>query len=127
MPLITPTFDGLALWGLAVSMRVLANPPALQPRGVSGLNGLFLQTLGSRGRTVEVQGVLRGVNQVALEAAEQLIRDYQMGQVPATLFTTSGATLESCLVVEFTPLGEIEVDLDAFASREYSARLLCPS
>lgn len=107
------TYNGEAIFGLAVTMPHVVNPPAEQLNaffGVSGQQSLFG---GMRGRVFEVSGVLFGVTLMELNNAEGLFLSYIDG-IARVLVDTRGRAWPSVIVRTFQPNGRVIRDARGF-------------
>ena len=72
MPLFTPTYGGVPIFGLAVKIEMIPNQAAQQSEAFFGVPGMLSVYGGSRGRTFQVSGVLYDVDLTTLNADEEL-------------------------------------------------------
>lgn len=86
-----PTYGGVSIFGLAVSIQMVPAPIEVQRTVFSGVHGVFQATGGSRGRRFLVEGVLGGVNLAACVTARDLLLSYADG-IARTLLDTTGAS-----------------------------------
>lgn len=107
------TYNGEAIFGLAVTMVMALNPPAEQLNeffGISGRQSLFG---GLRGRVFETSGVFFGATLIDLNAAEALFDSYHDG-IARVLVDTRGRAWPSVLVRSKQPGGRVIRDARGF-------------
>ena len=96
MPIYTPTFGGIPMFGLAVRIEQVPAQAAQQTDAFFGVPGTLSLFGGSRGRTFQVSGVLFDVDLVSLNADEDLFTPGVSGSladgIARPLFDTRGRT-----------------------------------
>jgi hypothetical protein len=94
MPLYTPTYGGIPIFGLAVHIEQVPAQSAQQLEAFFGVPGLMSVFGGSRGRTFQVSGVLYDESLVLLNADENIFTPGVSGSmadgIARTLFDTRG-------------------------------------
>lgn len=115
------TYNGVNIFGKAVRMVVRDTPSERQETAYPGLSGVESIGLGSRGRFVEVAGVLTGANLAARVAAENLFRSYKDGTA-RSLVDTDGTLWEWATLESFDPAGKPYIDPLHGYCRGYTAR-----
>jgi len=91
MPYATATYDGQAIFGLAVSVHHQMNPTAQQMNSFFGIQGVQAVFGGTRGRVFYINGLLTAADQPGVRAAQAAIFSYADG-VPRELRDTFGYT-----------------------------------
>jgi hypothetical protein len=96
VPLFTPTYGGVPIFGLAVKIEQVPNQVAQQSEAFFGVPGMLSVFGGSRGRTFQVSGVLYDVDLTTLNADENLFTPGVSGSmadgIARSLFDTRGRT-----------------------------------
>src|SRR5690348_770772 len=87
------TYGGAAIFGYAVSMQHMLNPPAEQLNGFFGLSGVSSLFGGLRGRVFAVKGLWFGASLGDLNAAEAAYVTYVDG-IARTLVDTRGRSFD---------------------------------
>lgn len=124
MPWWTPTLDGEAVFGDAVTMATAENPRAQQQNAYPGLSGIESLDQGLRGRFTVVSGRLSGATPTDLAAAEETLRAFNDGAAH-TLVDTNGLTWLDVKLESFEPQGRVQRFADSgLAHRRYTARFL---
>lgn len=100
---MSASFDGSAIWGVAVKMATQPNPPGGQSGAYPGITGVEWLALGGRGRVTQVQGYLTGADAAAFEAACSVIRSYQESGYVGVFVTTTGRAVAYARIVAFQP------------------------
>ena len=101
------TFNGSDL-GPAVVTRTSPNPVALQIISYPGINGTGVNRGGSRGGRTEGTAVFYADTPTDLDSAVDTFLQYALNATAGTLVDTKGHSWSNCILVEFSPLGEIE-------------------
>lgn len=102
MPSI-PTFNGLALFGTAITVAPIPSPNARSYYSVPGLNGVFSKNQGSRGGRTQVSGLLVAPTPGDLFLLEQAVR-YQMASGFVSVFTDlNGVAWPYTVIESFQP------------------------
>ncbi len=83
------TLDGQNIFGVAVKMKVVSNPSAIQVVEFFGVDGLFGLYGGRRGLTVAISGVLVALDVGGINAAESAFASFDDG-LGHTLLDTRG-------------------------------------
>lgn len=91
------SFGGDLIFGGAVRVRHVANPPAEQVNAFFGIGGLQSLYGGSRGRTFLISGVLAGTDDADLSAAEANLNSYVDG-IARVLVDTRGRSWPSVIL-----------------------------
>lgn len=122
-----PSLDGVAIFGLAVSMATADNPRSQQVNTYFGLSGLETLDGGLRGRVTAARGRLVGTTPAALASAEGTFRSYNDGAAH-TLVDTFGVTWINVKLDSFEPQGRVQISNAAGGGviyhRNYTARFL---
>ena len=96
MPLFTPTYGGVPIFGLAVQIEQVPIQAAQQVEAFFGVPGMLSVFGGTRGRTFQVSGVLYDVDLETLNADEDIFTPGVTGTVAdgiaRPLFDTRGRT-----------------------------------
>jgi hypothetical protein len=103
-----PSFNGVALFGAAVSMRTIDNPRGQQRNAYPGLSGLESLDQGLRGRYTIAVGRLFGDDAAALAGAEALFRSFHDGAA-YTLVDNFGTLWLNVKLEGFEPQGRVQV------------------
>lgn len=72
-----PSFAGLNLFGIAVTMSTADNPRERQENSFPGLSGVESLDMGSRGRFTSVEGTLMGADAAELGQMLTLFRSFK--------------------------------------------------
>jgi hypothetical protein len=118
-----PSYGGVNIFGLAVTMRTADNPRERQINSFFGIGGLETLDGGFRGRVTDVTGILVGNSAAALASAEALFRSYNDG-VARTLVDNSGTGWLSVRLESFQPVGRVKQSIYGYYFRPYRARFL---
>lgn len=110
---MSATYDGAAIFGLAVKIRMTPNPPAEQRTAFFGVTGQLSLYGGGRGRMFSVDGVLFGETVADLNAAEALLLSYADG-VASDLEDTRGRVWPQVLLLTFQPAPKVLQDPRGF-------------
>ena len=109
MPIYTPTFGGVPIFGLAVRIEQVPAQVAQQFDAFFGVPGILSLFGGTRGRTFQVQGVLYDVDLPTLNADENIFTPGVLGSVAdgiaRPLFDTRGRTWANVVY-----LGQFQAD-----------------
>lgn len=97
-----PAYGGSQLFGRSVSIRMEPNPSKKVYTEFFGLDGLYMQFGGSRGRTFFVQGLLAANSDAALTNAIALMLSYDDG-VARELVDTRGLTWPQVVFDHWSP------------------------
>lgn len=117
------SFNGVALFGAAVTMMTGDDERDTQQNRYFGLNGREVLDGGSRGRITQVQGVLAGTDLATLNANIALVRSYRDGRA-YVLVDTSGRSWPYCRLVGFSEVGPLRRGTGATAFfRQYTATI----
>jgi hypothetical protein len=96
VPLYTPTYGGVPIFGLAVKIEMIPNQAAQQSEAFFGVPGMLSVFGGSRGRTFQISGVLYDENLALLNQDENLFTPGVSGSmadgIARPLFDTRGRT-----------------------------------
>ena len=108
MPLYTPTYGGVPIFGLGVHIEQVPAQAAQQLDAFFGVPGLLSVFGGTRGRTFQVTGVLYDENLVLLNADEDIFTPGVSGSVAdgiaRPLFDTRGRTWANVIYLgQFQP------------------------
>jgi len=108
MSIYTPTYGGVAMFGLAVHIEQVPQPAAQQLDAFFGASGLLSLYGGSRGRTFLIAGVLYAVDVPTLNADENLFTPGVSGSmadgIARLLFDTRGRTWSNVIYLgQFRP------------------------
>ena len=115
-----PTFNGEAIFGVAVKMATASNPRADQKNAFAGLNGVESLDQGDRGTVTTVSGHLIGIGPAGLNAALMLFRSYRDGRAYA-LVDNFGNTWPFVKLASFEPTGKVNRQTDGYCSQAYTA------
>ena len=88
MPLYTPTYGGLPIFGLAVHIEQLPQQAAQQLDAFFGVPGWLSVFGGTRGRTFGIQGVLYDIDLPTLNTDEDIFTPGVSGSVADGIATT---------------------------------------
>ena len=108
MSLYIPTYGGVPIFGLAVSIEQVPMQPAQQAEAFFGVPGYLSVFGGTRGRTFQVSGVLYDVDIPSLNADEDVFTPGVSGSVAdgiaRDLFDTRGRLWVNVIYLgQFTP------------------------
>jgi hypothetical protein len=99
----TPTFNGSACFGKAVSMATGSGQPSVQVTGYPSVSGVELLVMGGRGRYTQVSGILTAATPELLAVAEATLRNFRESSLVAALVTTQGETFPYAVVWDYKP------------------------
>jgi hypothetical protein len=116
------TFDGVNMFGVAVTVETAENPRATQENAYAGVSGIQSLDLGGRGRQTSIKGRLRGATPGALGDAENFVRSYNDGRT-YTFVDNFGTTWLYVKLVRFQPSGRVAADPMGTYSRRYEVLL----
>jgi hypothetical protein len=109
MPLYTPTYGGMPIFGAAVRIQQIPRPAAQQLGAFFGVPGLLSVFGGGRGRIFQIEGVLYDVDLPSLNSDEDVFTPGVAGSVAdgiaRPLFDTRGRTWANVVY-----LGEYQPD-----------------
>ena len=108
MSLYTPTYGGVPIFGLAVSIEQIPHEAATQLEAFFGVPGYLSVFGGTRGRTFQVSGVLYDVDLPSLNSDEDVFTpgvDGSMADgIGGELFDTRGRSWANVIYLgQFTP------------------------
>ncbi len=96
------TFNGATIFGLAVNINVVLNPPAGQVTSFFGISGQQNLFGGLRGRVIECEGLLAAPDVPTLNAARATFESYLDGYA-YTLVDILGNAWPNVLLDQFVP------------------------
>ncbi len=117
------SYNGVGIFGTAVSMTTTDHPRECQVNTFFGANGLESLDGGFRGRTTRVRGVLFGRSALLLASAEGLFRSYNDG-LARVLVDNLGTAWPNVRLFSFQPLGQARQSADGTYFRAYQAQFL---
>src|ERR1700677_2209510 len=108
MPIYTPTFGGVPMFGLAVRIQQVPAECAQQAEAFFGVPGIFSVFAGSRGRAFQIEGILYDQSLIQLNADENLWTPGVSGSmadgIARALFDTRGRTWANVIYLgQFQP------------------------
>ena len=118
-----PSFGGISIFGVAVSMATADITRQSQVNSFFGINGLELLDGGFRGRVTRVRGVLHGASTLGLGGAENLFRSLNDGAA-RTLVDTLGTAWANVRMQNFQPHGRVRQAPNGTFFRAYQAQFL---
>ena len=121
-----PTFNGVDL--VTDGAREVRQGPQLRMRAepMPGVNGLYVQPLGSLGSEIRVRGILRasgpslGEAHQALSAAIAARQAQADGATVATYVGADGATRTNCVLKTYHASGEVQLSPEQSTCRAFS-------
>lgn len=117
-------YDGNAIFGLAVKTRIIEHPTASQVSAFFGVEGQFALYGGSRGRVIEVEGVLisqiSGFDLSDLNNQEALIRSYRDG-IGRVFTDTKGVQWPYVILRRYAPEGSWRWAAGGYPCQPYKA------
>ncbi len=116
------TFNGASIFGRAVTMVSPALPVERQENTFPGVNGVESLTMGTRGGTTEVSGLLTGATSGDLKTAEDAFRTTYNNGLAYTLVDTFGTSWTDVVLDSFSPSPRVRRDPTYGYCRAYSAR-----
>ncbi|GAC1470641.1 MAG: hypothetical protein NVSMB9_15910 [Isosphaeraceae bacterium] len=116
-------FDGMNIFGFAVSMSTTDHTRERQLNSYFGVSGLEAIDGGLRGRTTIVSGLLYANSASALAGSESLFRSYNDG-VARTLIDQFGTIWSNVRLELFHPQGRVKQSSAGYYLRPYQARFL---
>lgn len=117
------SYDGVGIFGSAVSMTTSDYPRGAQVNSYFGVNGLESLDGGFRGRITRVQGVLHGQSALLLASAEGLFRSYNDG-LARVMVDNLGTAWSNVRLLSFQPQGRVRQSADGTYFRAYQAQFL---
>lgn len=100
-------FDGILI-APVTEVYLVPRPKRRQLDGLSGVNGLLSQDLGTAGGTIEVSAVLYAEDLASLNAQELTWYGYQAGGQSATFVDNFGNPINNCVLDLYEPAGRIK-------------------
>lgn len=102
------SFNGVSIFGVAVTMTDIEEAAGYQEQGYPGLNGVEAIALGGRARRTQVTGILTAANNSALATLIAVYRAFEEAALPYTLVNTRGETSLYCVMQGFKTVDRIE-------------------
>jgi len=108
MPIYTPTYGGIPIFGLAVHIEQVPQPAAQQLDAFFGVPGMLSLFGGTRGRTFQISGVLYDIDLLSLNTDEDLFTPGVSGSladgIARVLFDTRGRSWANVIYLgQFQP------------------------
>jgi hypothetical protein len=109
MGLITPLFNGEAIFGWPVTMHTEDPPRDKQVNAFVGINGVEVLDLGMRTRTTHVKGRYYADNEFILGQMFEYLSSYK-NPFAYTLYTTKGQTFDFVQLQSIQEIPPVKVD-----------------
>jgi hypothetical protein len=119
--MITPLYNGLAIFGPAPHVRGRVNPLERRWSAYPAINGRLSVIGGSRGSVAVAAGVLAGVDEDDLKAQHALWEAFKLDGGAYFLYDCLGKLWPAMILIEFDPEGEV-LGFPGGVMQEYSAR-----
>lgn len=110
MGLISPTFDGSAIFGAPVTMHTTDPPREMQVNAFAGIDGVEILDLGRRMRQTHVKGRYTADSEFELGAMFSILRSYKDTPEAFPLYTTKGELFLYCKLSDVQEVPPVHVD-----------------